>query len=124
VGRAARQRGLVKQYQPERGDFAYLDFTPQAGTEQGGRRPGLILSPRVYNIAIGLAFACPITNQGKGSPFEVPIPRGARVTGFVLSNQMSCVDWIARNAEFGSKAPKELVGEVISRIEAILGAEL
>jgi mRNA interferase MazF len=110
-------------YQPERGDFAYVDFTPYAGTEQAGRRPALILSPRDYNIATGLCFAAPVTNQGKGSPFEVPLPRGVGITGYVLSNQMRAIDWIARNAQFHSRANEDLIAEVLGRIEAILAID-
>ena len=107
-------------YQPDVGDFVSLDFSPTAGTEQAGRRPGLILSPLNYNIATSLAFVCPVTNQAKGSPFEVSIPKGARVTGVVLANQLRSVDWLARNASLIGKAPRELVFEVSARIEAIL----
>lgn len=111
-------------YQPNRGDIAYLDFTPHAGTEQAGRRPGLILSAKEFNIATGLIFACPITNQGKGSRFEVPVPRGARVTGFILSDHIKSIDWIARNAEFAGQIDSDTMCEVLGRIEAIMGIEL
>ena len=111
-------------YQPDRGHFVYLDFTPHAGTEQGGRRPALILSPLDYNIATGLAVACPITNQVKGSPFEVTIPRGAKITGVVLADQFRSVDWVSRNASFHSIAPFNTIAEVLGRIEAILQIDL
>jgi mRNA interferase MazF len=111
---------MAGAYQPEKGDFAYLDFSPHSGTEQAGRRPALVLSPRAFNIATGLMFACPVTNQAKGSSFEVAIPRGAPVTGVVLSDQLRSVDWIARNAEFRGEAPQSVVDEVIARIEAVL----
>lgn len=92
VGRIYRNSGFIlskpparsldkHRKRPERGDFCYLDFTPHSGSEKAGRRPALILSPRDYNIATGLALACPVTNQPKGSPFEVAIPPGARITG-------------------------------------------
>lgn len=110
-------------YQPERADFIYLDFTPQAGTEQAGRRPALVLSPKNFNIATGFAAVCPITHTGTGGNFEVPIPRGARVTGFILSHQFRTVDWISRDAAFHSKANEELMWEVLGRIEAILSVE-
>ena len=110
-------------YQPDRGDFVYLDFTPNAGTEQGGRRPALVLSPRDFNIRTGLMFACPITHQTKGSPFEVALPRGVKISGVVLSDHMRSVDWIARNAEFYSHANEEIMCEVLGRIEAILAIE-
>lgn len=108
------------QYQPQVGDFVNLEFSPTAGTEQAGHRPGLILSRQEYNIATSLAFVCPVTNQVKGGPFEVVIPKGARVSGVVLSNQLRAIDWVARNVQFVSKAPNELVLEVLARIEAIL----
>jgi len=117
---------LVKKkpfYQPDRGDLVWLDFTPNAGTEQGGRRPALVLSPRDFNIATGLMMACPITNQVKGSPFEVVLPRGVGVSGVVLSDHIRSVDWLARNAEFQSKATEDLMCEVLGRIEAILAIE-
>jgi mRNA interferase MazF len=110
-------------YQPERGDFVWLDFTPQAGTEQAGRRPALILSPRDFNIATGLAAVCPLTNTVTGSRFEVPVPRGTKMTGVILSYQFRTVDWIARNAQFHSKANEDLMWEVLGRIEAILSID-
>ncbi len=111
---------MTLPYQPDRGHFVFLDFSPQAGTEQAGRRPALVLSPLSYNIAAGLALACPVTNQAKGGSFEVPVPPGAGVTGVVLSDQLRSIDWIVRRAEFRSEAPQPLVDEVLARIEAIL----
>ena len=111
---------MAGAYQPEKGDFAYLDFTPHSGTQPAGRRPALVLSPRTFNIATGLMFACPVTSQAKGSSFEVPIPRGASITGVVLSDQLRSLDWIARHAEYRGIAPDTVVDEVIARIEAVL----
>ncbi len=113
----------MEVYQPDRGDFIFLDFSPQAGAEQAGRRPALVLSPLAYNVATGLAFLCPVINRIKGGAFEVPIPAGAKVTGVVLSDHLRSVDWIARNADFHSQAPTDLVLEVLARIEAILAIE-
>jgi mRNA interferase MazF len=110
-------------YQPERGDFIWLDFSPQAGTEQAGRRPALVLSPRDFNIGTGLAAVCPLTSTMTGSRFEVPVPRGTRMKGVVLTNQFRTIDWIVRNAQFHSKANQELMWEVIGRIEAILSID-
>lgn len=107
-------------YQPDRGDFVYLDFTPQAGSEQAGRRPALVLSPRRYNVATGLAVVCPVTRQAKGGGFEVAVPPAAKLSGVVLADHLRSVDWIARAAEYHSKAPPELTDEVLARIEAIL----
>jgi mRNA interferase MazF len=126
VPRGAKRSGKPKKpvYQPDRGHFVYLDFTPHAGTEQGGRRPALVLSPLDYNVATGLMLACPLTNQIKGGPFEVGIPRGAKLTGVILSDHLRSVDWIARNAEFHSVAPSGTIAEVFGRIEAILQLNL
>ena len=111
-------------FQPDRGDLIWLDFTPHSGTEQAGRRPALVLSPMNFNIATGLVFVCPVTNQGKGSSFEVPLPRGTGVNGFVLSDHLRSLDWITRNAAFISKATQEVMGEVVGRVEAILRIEV
>ena len=114
---------MTALYQPDRGHFVYLDFTPHAGTEQGGRRPALVLSPKKYNIATSLMVACPITNQLKGSPWEVSLPKGVGITGAVLANQFRTVDWIARNAQYRSDATEEIMAEVLGRIEAILSLD-
>ena len=111
-------------YQPDRGDLVYLNFTPQAGTEQAGRRPALVLSPAEFNIATGLVVVCPVTNQVKGSPFEVVLPRGTKLTGVVLSNQMRSVDWLAREISFHSKADTKTLWDVLGRIEAILALDI
>ena len=111
-------------YQPARGDLVWMNFTPHSGTEQAGRRPALVLSAKDFNIATGLMFVCPITNQGKGSSFEVPLPRGAGITGFVLSDQMRSLDWITREAEYAAQVTEDVMCEVLGRIEAILSIEV
>lgn len=112
-----------KFYQPDKGDFVWLNFTPQAGTEQDGRRPALVLSGMDFNIATGLAFVCPITSQAKGGSFEVPVPKGTGLGGVVLSDHMRSVDWLERKAEFHSKSSQDLMIEVLGRIEAILAID-
>lgn len=109
-----------RPYQPDRGDFVFLNFTPQAGTEQAGHRPGLVLSPQRYNIGSGLCLVCPITNQVKGSPFEVTLPAGAAVTGAVLTDHLRSVDWLSRNMEFRGKATDTLLAEVLNKIAPLL----
>lgn len=108
-------------YQPDRGDFVYLDFTPQAGTEQAGRRPALVLSPQKFNVATGLAFVCPLTSKVKGSGFEVTVMRSSGLSGVILCDHLRSVDWIERKASFHSKAPDDMLMEVLARLEAILG---
>lgn len=108
-------------YVPDRGDIIWIDMDPQAGHEQKGRRVALVLSPRAYNERADLAVMCPITNQGKGYPFEVALPAGIRATGFVLSDQVKSLDWRARNASHHSEAPKEVVDDALAKIKALLG---
>jgi len=84
-------------YVPERGEIVWLEFDPQAGHEQAGRRPALVISPKDYNAKVGLALVCPITSKIKGYPFEVVLPPGL-ITGAVLSDQVSSLDWRVRNA--------------------------
>lgn len=119
--RAARSGKPTKgQYQPDRSDFVYLDFTPHAGREQGGRRPAIVLSPAAYNTATGLAWVCPITNQVKGSPWEITLPGGVKVSGCILADQLRSLDWLERNAEFLGKAPTQIIDDVLALIDAVL----
>jgi mRNA interferase MazF len=83
---------------PERGDLLWVGFDPQAGHEQPGRRPALVLSPKLYNQRSGLALVCPISSRAKGYAFEVAIPSGCGVTGVVLSDQVESLDWKAHGS--------------------------
>lgn len=105
---------------PARGDAVWIDFNPQAGREQAGRRPAVVLSPATYNDKVGLAVLCPITNQIKGYPFEVPLPRGLPVTGVILSDQLKSLDWRRRNASVIARLPNETLGEVRRKVDALL----
>jgi mRNA interferase MazF len=107
-------------YAPERGDVVWLDFDPQAGHEQGGRRPALILSPSSYNGRTGLAILCPITSRVKGYSFEVTIPLGLAVTGVILADQVKNMDWRARNTAFICKFPPTIIAEVRKKLSALL----
>jgi len=93
---------------------------PQAGHEQAGRRPALVLSPAAYNGSVGLALFCPITGQAKGYPFEVPLPVGLAVSGVVLADHVKCLDWRARQAVYAGIAPDEVVAEVVRRLALLL----
>ncbi len=108
-------------YVPERGDVVKINFNPQAGHEQAGRRPAIVVSPSAYNRKVGLALLCPLTNQIKGYPFEVDIPAGLAVTGTILSDQVKSLDWHARNAEFLCKLPDEVVEEMLAKLNTLLG---
>lgn len=107
-------------YVPERGDLVWLQFTPQIGSEQSGRRPALIISPKAYNKKVGLALVCPITSQIKGYPFEVRLPDALEVSGVVLSDQLKSLDWRARKAKLIVQASPEFIAQVIARILPLL----
>lgn len=107
-------------YVPNRGDIVWLQFTPQAGHEQAGHRPALVISPRNYNQKVGLALFCPITSNVKGYPFEVKVPPGLKTIGVVLSDQVKSLDWRVRSASFVESLPNSTFEEVIARIMAII----
>ena len=112
---------MKRAYVPDAGDLVWLTFDPQAGREQKGRRPALILSPASYNGRTGLALACPITSHVKGYPFEVALPGESPMTGVVLSDHLKSLDWQQRKVEFAEKAPPALVTDVRERIRPLLG---
>ena len=107
-------------YVPERGDSIWLEFNPQAGHEQAGRRPALVLSPKSYNNKVGLLICCPITNQIKGYPFEVQLPDELEVTGVVLSDQVKSLDWKARKATFIGQVPDAVLKDVLAKLNTLL----
>ena len=107
---------MAAAFVPGRGDVVWLEFTPQAGHEQAGRRPALVVSPREYNRRVGLALLCPITSRVKGYPFEVPLPPGLGVEGVVLADQVKSLDWRVRDARLHATVPPEVLDEVVARI--------
>ena len=107
-------------YIPDRGDVVWITLNPQAGHEQAGRRPALVLSPSAYNGKVGLALLCPVTNQLKGYPFEVVIPDGLKISGAVLSDQVKSLDWKARRAEFVCALPSVELYEVLQKVNTLL----
>jgi mRNA interferase MazF len=108
---------------PERGDLVWIDFDPQSGREQFGRRPALVLTPSAYNRLVGLAVFCPVTNQAKGYPFETALPAGLRVQGVVLADHIRSLDWRTRRAKFICAAPAEVVDHVAAKVQALIGGE-
>ena len=105
---------------PDRGDVVWITLNPQAGHEQAGRRPALVLSPASYNSKVGLAILCPITSQVKGYPFEVLIPEGLKITGAILSDQLKNLDWRVRQAELVCHLPAGTIDEVLSKLNTLL----
>jgi mRNA interferase MazF len=111
---------MPRRYVPDRGDVVWLQFDPQAGHEQTGRRPAVVLSPAIYNQKTCLALFCPVTGQVKDYPFETPIPRGLPVRGVVLCDQIKSLDWTARKAEFIRALHEEIIAEALGKALALL----
>ena len=109
-----------KTYIPEQGDLVWIEFNPQAGHEQSGLRPALVISPTAYNNKVGLALMCPITSKIKEYPFEVILPDKFKIKGAILSDQIKSLDWHARKAKFIAKAPLETINDVIAKIKTII----
>ena len=109
-----------RAYVPERADVIWISLDPQAGHEQRGRRPALVLWPAAYNGRVGLALLCPITSQVNGYPFEVALPDGLPVTGVVLADQVKSLDWKARQCARLCAIPEQLVVQVLRRLNTLL----
>jgi len=110
---------MVKRYIPQKGDLVWLDFTPQSGHEQSGRRPAIVLSPSEYNEKTGLGIFCPLSSKEKGYPFEVKI-RNKKISGVVLSDHIKSLDWMSRNAERISNASDSELEEVLEKIKVLI----
>jgi mRNA interferase MazF len=108
---------------PERGDLVWINFNPQSGREQAGRRPALVLTPSAYNRKVGLAIFCPVTSHAKGYPFETALPPGLRIHGVVLADHARSLDWRARRAEFICATPAEAVDDVAAKVQALISGE-
>ncbi|MEI8095502.1 MAG: endoribonuclease MazF [Spirochaetales bacterium] len=109
----------MSSYVPDRGDVVWLDFDPQLGHEQAGKRPALVFSPIDYNRKIGLALFFPITSQVKGYPFEVRVQLG-KIDGVILADQVKSLDWRARKVRLIEKASEEALAEVREKLEWLL----
>jgi len=115
---------LVVPFVPGSGDLVWFDFDPQAGHEQAGRRPALVLSPQPFNQRTYLAFACPITSKIKGYSSEVPLPPGSPVSGVVLCSHLRSLDWRARNPKLIGRAPDDVLRRVREIVASIAGITL
>lgn len=107
-------------YVPERGDVVWISLNPQAGHEQAGRRPAVVVSARSYNGKVGLGLFCPITSRVKGYPFEVALPADLPVSGVVLADQVKSLDWRARRAELAARLPDDVSAEVVGKLATLL----
>ncbi len=111
------------RYVPDRGDAIWLDFDPQAGREQAGRRPALVISPIAYNRKSGMALVCPITSKVKGYPFETIVSGSLPLQGVVLSDQIRCLDWQQRHATHIVRVPEIVVQDVTAKLAALMGID-
>jgi mRNA interferase MazF len=109
----------VVKYIPEQGDIVALNFDPQSGHEQKGRSPAIIMSNKVFNQHLGLAFACPITNTKRDFPFHVAV-ESENITGYIMAEQMKSIDYKSRSIKFIEKANAQMVNDILSIIDSIL----
>jgi mRNA interferase MazF len=105
---------------PDRGDLVYVNFNPQAGHEQTGNRPGIVLSPKAFNEATGFAAVCPITNTIRGWGYEVNLPDGLVFQGVILTDQVKSLDWQVRNLRVRGQVPEEIVNDCLAKIHTFL----
>lgn len=110
----------MAQYVPDAGDLVWLDFDPQTGHEQAGRRAALILTSQIYNEATSLCLTCPITSQVKGYPFEVELAEDQSISGVILSDHIKSLDWKKRKAKLIEKVQDEALQEVRAKIVALI----
>ena len=108
------------EYIPKRGDFIRLNFNPQAGHEQKGTRPALVVSHSIFNKKMGFVFVCPISNTKRKNPFYVAIPKGKKITGVIMADQLRSLDYKYRKAALISKCSEDLLQEVLMRINPII----
>ena len=109
-----------RPYVPDRGDIVWLQFNPQAGHEQAGHRPALVLSPASYNRRSGLMLCCPMTSQRKGYPFEVVIEVDTDRESVVLADQVKSLDWKVRKAVKKGTASVDVIAETLSKLQTLL----
>ena len=107
-------------YTPAKGDFVILTFDPQAGHEQKGRRPALVVSNRMFNQHTGLALVCPITSTFRNNPFHVAVPSSSSLTGFIMAEQVKSIDFQSREVRFVEQAPKATLDDVLGLLDAII----
>lgn len=111
------------EYKPMQGDIIFLNFDPQIGHEQRGRRPALVVSNNTFNSFTGIAVVCPITNTNREIPIHVSLDDRIKTTGVVMCDQVKSLDIRMRNAEFVEKVPEDILAEVIDIIVGFVEVE-
>ncbi|WP_324170666.1 type II toxin-antitoxin system PemK/MazF family toxin [Sulfurimonas sp.] len=109
---------MVK-YIPAQGDIVALNFDPQSGHEQKGRIPAIIISNKIFNQHLGLAFACPITNTKRDFPFHIEV-KSENITGFIMGEQMKSIDYNSKNIKFIEKANQKTINHILGIIDSII----
>jgi mRNA interferase MazF len=105
-------------YIPQSGDIIYMNFTPNSGHEQGGKRPAVVVSNEKFHEYTNMAIVCPISNTDRPFPLHVPLDNRTRTTGFIKCEQVKSLDYIARNAEYVERLPQDIFSKVLKRIKA------
>jgi mRNA interferase MazF len=111
---------IETNYVPRKGDLVWLNFSPQSGHEQAGRRPALCISPETYNSKVGLALFCPITSAIKNYPFESLLPDDLTVKGAILADQVKSMDWRSRQAQFIASLSPSQLADVLAKIHTLI----
>ena len=104
----------------EQGDIVYLDFDPQAGHEQRGRRPALVVSNNLFNRINSLTMVCPITHTDRGNPFHLRLDERTKMDGVILCDQARMLDLNSRHASFVEKAPEDILFEAVDMITSFI----
>lgn len=115
---------MVALYIPKHGDLVWLQFNPQSGHEQAGKRPALVISSQGYNGKVGLALMCPVTSKIKGYPFEVSLSQDLPIEGVILSDQLKSLDWQSRQATLICSVSAETLKEVIEKIKVLISTDI
>ena len=110
---------MVEAYIPQKGHIIWLDFNPQKGSEQAGKRPALVLSPSVYNAKTGLCLCVPITSKKKGYPFEKEI-KTKEISGVALCDQIKSFDYKTRNSAYASRVENSDFNDIIDFINSVI----
>ncbi len=105
-------------YHPKQGDIVFLDFSPQSGQEQEGRRSGVVISNEQFFMRTNFALVCPITNTGNKFPLHIPLDNRTKTTGVILTEHMKCLDVISRNIQFVEKMPEDLSEKTLAYVKA------
>ena len=109
---------MVKVF--EQGDIIYINFNPQSGHEQSGRRPAVVISNNTYNCFSKMLMLCPITNTNKNHPFHIELDGRTKTTGVILCERAKMLDVYARNAEFAEKLPDDILSEIVDMVYSFI----